>query len=298
MPELPEVETLRRSLDSALVGRTITGTRVLRRDMVSAPGDPPGGFSRATGDPTPVHLKRGWLLENATIARTVRLGKQFAIEASKVDLGTSAAPAPAVVIQLGMTGTVRTLSVADPLPPHTHIVWGLDNGVRIAFIDPRRFGLVRALPGGTRDAWADLGPDALTIRGATLAQRLRTARRPIKAALLDQRVLAGVGNIYADESLFAARIHPEALACELPPDAIAALASKIRPILRRAIERGGSTIRDYRDSTGAMGAYQQAHRVYGRAGKPCRACGTALVGLRVAQRATVACESCQRLYPG
>jgi formamidopyrimidine-DNA glycosylase len=295
MPELPEVETLRRSLDPALLGRTITGVRVLRRDMISAPGDPAGGFSRATGSHTPVRIKPGWLLEHTTLVGTTRLGKQFAIEAGVPNGHMAIGTAPAIVIQLGMTGTVRALNAADPLPAHTHVLWTLDNGVRIAFIDPRRFGLVRALPGGTRDAWADLGPDALTIRGKALAERLGTTRRPIKAALLDQRVLAGVGNIYADESLFAARLHPEALACDIPRDRITMLASKIRSILRKAIDRGGSTIRDYRDSSGAEGGYQRVHRVYGRAGLPCRTCGGELRLLRVAQRATVVCDRCQGL---
>lgn len=288
MPELPEVETLRRSLEPSLTGRTIAGVRVLRRDMISAPGDPEGGFARATGSPPPVRLRRGWLLDGMTIRGTRRLGKQLAIEADSADQHTHA-----LVVQLGMTGTLTVLEPRHDLPAHTHVLWTLDNAVRIAFSDPRRFGLIRALPNGTRDAWGGLGPDALTIRGRVLAERLGPTRRPVKAALLDQRVLAGVGNIYADESLFAAKLHPERLACEIDADRVVALASHIRRILRAAIERGGSTIRDYRDGSGNPGAFQRAHRVYGRAGLPCRACGTPLTPLRIAQRATVVCPRCQ-----
>lgn len=293
MPELPEVETLRRSIEPALVGRTIRAVEIRRRDMVSGPGDPVGGFSRATGAPTPVRLAPTWLLEGLTIRGTARRGKQLAIEAEQSTADHTTGDAPAVVIQLGMTGSVSALDRNADLPAHTHILWRLDNGRQIAFSDPRRFGLVRALPNGTRDAWADLGPDALTIRGKALADRLAGTRRAIKAALLDQQVLAGVGNIYADESLFAARLHPEDLAGDIPPDRVALLATSVRRILRQAIERGGSTIRDYRDGSGNAGAYQRSHRVYGRAGLPCRSCGTPLAGLRVAQRATVLCERCQ-----
>jgi formamidopyrimidine-DNA glycosylase len=302
MPELPEVETLRRSLEPGLVGRAVVRVRVLRRDMVSGPGDPAGGFSRASGSPTPVRLAPSWLLAGETIHGTDRRGKQLAIHADTRRAHESAAASappdagssPAIIVQLGMTGTVALLEPGAPLPAHTHVLWTLDNGVRFAFSDPRRFGLVRALPEGTRDAWADLGPDALTIRGATLAAQLRNTRRPIKASLLDQRLLDGVGNIYAVESLFAARIHPETHASALNTAQAGELAREIRRILRAAIKRGGSTIRDYRDGSGTPGGFQRVHKVYGRADQPCTACKTPLQAARVAQRATVWCPACQR----
>ena len=284
MPELPEVETLRRSLEPLLSGRSLSRPRVTRRDMLCAPGDPAGGFSRSRPVRTPVRLNPAWLLTGATIARLTRHGKQLGIEASD---------GRAVVVHLGMTGGMRVLDPSDRLPAHTHITWKLDNGRRLAFSDPRRFGLVRLLPEGTGPLWASLGPDALTVRAPALAERLAGTKRAIKAALLDQQVLAGVGNIYADEALFASGIHPETLACRLERATVAALAGSIRGILRDAIARGGSTIRDYRDGTGRSGAYQRTHAVYGRAGQPCTRCGRALIGARVAQRATVYCEACQ-----
>lgn len=286
MPELPEVETLRRSLEPCLIGRTIARVDIRRRDMVVAPGDPAGGFSRSRGTATPVRIKKSWLLKDMTIARLTRCGKQMAIEAGAGNQSC----APAVIVQLGMTGTVR--SIDDP-PAHTHVIWTLDNGLCIAFVDPRRFGVVRATPCGTEQAWADLGPDALTVRGAVLADRLARTSRPVKAALLDQAVVAGVGNIYADEALFASRVHPQILACDLDRKTVGTLAGEIRRILRNAINHGGSTIKNYRDADGKAGGYQAAHKVYGRDGLECTRCGYRLTGLRVAQRATVFCPSCQ-----
>jgi formamidopyrimidine-DNA glycosylase len=284
MPELPEVETLRRSLEPALVGRSIAGVNVTRRDMLCAPGDPPGGFSRSRSTRPPVRLRPDWLLRGATIARLTRRGKQLGIETPD---------ARAIVVHLGMTGGLRVLDAGERRPAHTHAAWRLDDGRALVFSDARRFGLVRLLPGGTAGHWAVLGPDALTITASALATRLAGTRRGVKAALLDQAVLAGVGNIYADEALFASRIHPEARADRLDRDAVRALAGAIRSILRRAIDRGGSTIRDYRDASGRAGGYQDAHAVYGRGGQPCVRCGGELALSRVAQRATVHCPACQ-----
>lgn len=286
MPELPEVETLRRSLEGDLVGRTVTRVDIRRRDMVVAPGDPEGGFSRSRTGQAPVRIKPPWMLLGHTIARLTRRGKQMAFESSQP------ADPPAVVVQLGMTGTVRILDNRR-LPAHTHVVWTLDDGRAVAFIDPRRFGVVRALPGGTRDAWASLGPDALSVRGNALATRLAGTRRAVKAALLDQAVVAGVGNIYADEALFASKIHPETIASALPREDAVRLATQIRRILRSSIGRGGSTIRDYRNSHGEPGGFQSVHKVYGRGGQACPRCGTILTQSRVAQRATVVCSGCQ-----
>ena len=293
MPELPEVETLRRSLERDLLGRSVVRVEIRRRDVVVAPGDPQGGFSRSRSDQPPVRIKPSWMLRGLTIARLTRRGKQMAIEGeSEPDHGP-----PALIIQLGMTGTVRTLDEQHRCPAHTHAVWTLENGRRFAFIDPRRFGGVRAVPGGTRDAWAALGPDALTVRGDELAARLARTRRAVKAALLDQAVVAGVGNIYADEALFASEIHPETIASGVPRDAVIRLAADIRRILRDAIGRGGSTIKDYRNSDGEPGGFQTVHKAYGRGGQPCPRCGTILTLSRVAQRTTVACGSCQAQGP-
>lgn len=283
MPELPEVECLRRSLEPGLLGRTVVRVTVRRREVIVAPGDPCGGFSRHRGEKTPARLDHTLMLRGGRIESLTRHGKQLAI----IDHRNHA-----VIVQLGMTGGLA-LSADVRHPPHTHVVWRLDNDTRLRFIDARRFGLVRAAPEGPPPLWADLGPDALSIRTGTLHAGLSGSHRAIKAALLDQRVLAGVGNIYADEALHRAGIHPARPACGLSRRAAGVLAGHIRRIFRGAIERGGSTIRDYRDGEGRRGAYQHRHRVYGRGGQPCVCCGGTLTQCTIAQRTTVYCPNCQ-----
>lgn len=288
MPELPEVETLRRSLEAALIGRTVRRVTVRRRDVVAAPGDPPGGFARNRRAPRPAPLTDAMLLLDGEIRQLRRHGKQLAI----VDeVGR------AVIVQLGMTGTLR-LSREPRDPPHTHLVWRLDDGARLRFIDPRRFGLLRPMPAGPDGAWRALGPDALTIRGPALAERLRSGARTLKVVLLDQSAIAGVGNIYADEALFDAGLHPARPAASLSPDDADRLARAIRSVLRSAIRSGGSTIRDYRDGAGEPGSFQHRHKVYGRGGLPCPRCGGVLDRLLIAQRTTVACPRCQAMGAG
>jgi formamidopyrimidine-DNA glycosylase len=174
-------------------------------------------------------------------------------------------------------------------------------GVRMVFRDPRRFGGVwtcSSVQDLRERRWGSLGPDALAVTAAELGAALRGSQRGIKAVLLDQTVIAGVGNIYADESLFGARIHPEAVAGELGDAAVARLAEEIRAVLGAAVEAGGSTIRDYAGPEGAEGSYQDRHRVYGKAGQPCPRCrGGVLVGSMVAQRTTTFCPRCQGVLP-
>jgi formamidopyrimidine-DNA glycosylase len=163
------------------------------------------------------------------------------------------------------------------------------------FRDPRRFGGLWSFP--SQDAlqtrWSTLGPDALSITTKQLAEAIANSRRHIKAALLDQAVLAGVGNIYADESLFLASIRPKRLAKALKASEIAALAAAIRQTLANSIATGGSTLRDYRDANGQAGSSQLTHAVYGRAGDLCIRCGSGLKSAQVSQRTTVWCPHCQ-----
>lgn len=284
MPELPEVETLRRSLEPTLLGRTVASVRIIRRDIVAAPGDPPGGFARQRTPRTPARLRKPHLLERDTIGELTRRGKQLAIVGKT---GRS------VIVQLGMTGSLTHSAEHDPAPPHTHVVWTLDDGSRLLFTDPRRFGLVRLAPEGPAPIWEHLGPDALALRAGDLHARAVRTHRAIKAALLDQRFVAGVGNIYADEALFASQIHPARPAHQMTDDDAKRLAAAIRRILRQAIARGGSTIRDYRDGSGNPGSFQRRHKVYGRADQPCTRCGGRLLGTQIAQRTTVFCSVCQ-----
>lgn len=167
---------------------------------------------------------------------------------------------------------------------------------RLVYRDIRRFGAITLCPGASvidERLWSRLGPDALTIEGEVLYRALRRTRRAVKAALLDQGVIAGLGNIYVDESLFAAGVHPLARADRLTRSTVERLAEAIRAILEAAITAGGSTLRDYVDAEGLRGGFQTRHRVYGRAGEPCVECGRALERMVVAQRGTTFCRRCQ-----
>lgn len=287
MPELPEVESLRRSLLPHLIGRSVVSARLHRRDILIAPGDPPGGFPRQRNRAAlrPRRVTSADLLVDATIVSISRHGKQLAVLTAD----------RALVVQLGMTGSVDVLGPGERRDAHTHALWTLDSGLRFRFHDPRRFGslrVFRSLPDLSTHL-ASLGPDALSISDTELRTALTSAHRPVKAALLDQSVLAGVGNIYADEALFLAGVHPAAIAARLPAEAISRLAEAIRSVLGAAVQAGGSTLRDYADANGTPGAYAASHRVYGRAGLPCLTCGQTLSRSLLAQRTTVWCPHCQ-----
>jgi len=289
MPELPEVERLRRSLVPHLVGRTVASAVLLRRDVCE-------GF-RSSRDGGVVRVRCGsrHLLMGGTIVELRRHGKQMAIvtddgRALCVHLGMSGQ----VLWQAGTPGEHRT---------HVHAEWKVrlqDNGPglgRLLFRDPRRFGglwaydTVQALEA---HRWSRLGPDALEVTGEQLRDALRGTPRTIKAALLDQRVTAGVGNIYADEALFIAGLRPRRRAGLLGAADLTRLADAVRGVLARSIQTGGSTLRDYVDANGEAGHSQLEHAVYGRGGLACLECGKALRRGCVAQRTTVWCSGCQR----
>ncbi len=269
MPELPEVETVRRSLLS-LIGKRVARARLIRADIC-----------------TPVDAGARGLLEGGTIVELVRRGKRLSLIVSD---------GRAMTVHLGMTGQLRLTSAAPPEDRHVHAVWWIEGAGTMYFRDPRRFGGLwtfehrRAL----NEHLAELGPDALGIRAAELRRELGGSRRAIKAALLDQGTLAGVGNIYADEALFRSRIRPTRRCERINATEWTRLAAAIRRTLAGAVSAGGSTVRDYADASGRAGRAQQRHAVYGRAGEPCRQCGTILKGIRLAQRATVYCGHCQR----
>jgi formamidopyrimidine-DNA glycosylase len=290
MPELPEVECLRRSLEPHLIGRTISSATLRRRDICEV-------FTESR----PRRATPADLLQGLTISELHRRGKQLAILSQE---------GPLIVVHLGMTGQLLfspsppggapgwgRRSRATPDHTHVHATWILSKGAgQLLFRDPRRFGGLWTFPSLdalTTSRWSTLGPDALTISSTHLAEALKGSRRHIKAALLDQSVLAGVGNIYADESLFIAGINPRRLASALKPTQIDALASAIREVLSRSISTGGSTLRDYRDANGQAGSSQLTHAVYGRSGQACLRCSTRLRHAQVAQRTTVWCPNCQ-----
>ncbi len=193
-------------------------------------------------------------------------------------------------IHLGMTGQL-TIDPADaPLKNHTHLVLNLDGGKQLRFVDPRRFGAIVWM--GLADH-GRVGPEPLTLRPERLKRLLIRTSRAIKTALLDQTLIAGIGNIYADEALFLAGIHPERRACELTAADVMRLNRAIKLVLRRAIRAGGSSIRDYVDATGARGRFQERHRVYDRAGKPCAKCKTPVRRIVLGGRSTHFCPVCQ-----
>jgi formamidopyrimidine-DNA glycosylase len=241
-------------------------------------------------------MLRRVLLCGAAIDRLERRGKQLAIVS---DHGV-------LCFHLGMSGQLSYVP-ARQLPlraDHIHCEWLIDRDGRrgrLIFRDPRRFGGIHTFPTAEElheRRWRRLGPDALSISATALRQGLSGSRRSIKAALLDQQALSGVGNIYADESLFRAKLHPLTTCDALSAAQFSTLASAIRTVLRQAVAAGGSSLRDYVDGNGQPGWFALRHRVYGRAGQPCVTCRQQIEILSVAGRTSAFCRQCQpRRFP-
>jgi formamidopyrimidine-DNA glycosylase len=261
MPELPEVETVVRTVAPHITGRRIVSAKFTSRFVT------PGNRAQ---------LARR--LAGRRIESVHRRGKFIVI---KLDQGT-------LTVHLGMTG--RLMVSGDP-DAHTHGIFHLDDGV-LLYHDPRQFGRIEYST-GTPPRVARLGPEPLETGLEEFRARLRRKAR-IKALLLNQSFLAGLGNIYADEILFAAGIHPLAIAARLKPERVARLHQAIRDVLSLAIERGGSSISDYVDANGERGWFQFEHKVYGREGEPCKVCGTPIKRILVSQRGTHFCPRCQK----
>ncbi|HVP45287.1 MAG TPA: bifunctional DNA-formamidopyrimidine glycosylase/DNA-(apurinic or apyrimidinic site) lyase [Bryobacteraceae bacterium] len=263
MPELPEVETITRALAPRLEGRSIVSAefrclRVLR-------GDPD---ETAAG------------LAGRKVRGVERHGKFIEI---KLDGGRS------FVVHLGMTG--KLLMNGSP-GKHTHAILTLDRGA-LLYDDSRQFGRLE-LSQGLPERVAKLGPEPLDISVDELAARLRKHRTRMKALLVNQSFVRGIGNIYADEALFRAGIHPLAIAARLHPDRIKKLHKAIRQVLGEAIKAGGSSISDYVDVDGRQGSFQVRHNVYQKTGEPCPRCGAKIRRILVSQRGTHFCSRCQK----
>jgi formamidopyrimidine-DNA glycosylase len=270
MPELPEVQTVVTTLRPGVVGKVIRGVTLHRTDIVC----PPGADLRA-------HLV------GRKVASVERRGKRIVFTLHD---------GARFYIHLGMTGQLtlvdRRKLATSPAAKHTHLE--LDLGTRhLRFRDPRRFGGVWWLGAGACAEHDGMGPEPLTLRPAQLAARLAKTKRAIKSALLDQALVAGLGNIYVDESLFLAGIHPLAKAHELAASQVASLNRAIKATLRRAIRHRGSSLRDYVDAEGSAGDFQKLHRVYDRAGKPCGKCRTPIERFVLGGRSTHFCPTCQ-----
>jgi formamidopyrimidine-DNA glycosylase len=285
VPELPEVEIIRRKIAPLIVGRRIKSLETTRKSYFFL---------------TPPHVLKARLAGRKTTNLT-RVGKYLLLE---LDDKSS------LLLHLGMTGQLfaegaqnaRLLKVSDrrhgqTFKPdvHTHLMFCFaDAGPRVVFRDVRKFGkCAYVAPGVRHQRLAHLGADALEIDGRALREGARTRKAPIKSVLLDQSVLAGVGNIYADEALYRARIRPTRPARSLSQDECTLLARSVRDVLKRAIALGGSSIDDYVHPDGQEGHFQNERRVYGRTGAPCPRCKTPIVRVVIGQRSTHYCPRCQ-----
>jgi formamidopyrimidine-DNA glycosylase len=201
------------------------------------------------------------------------------------------------LLHLGMSGSLRVLPASTPIGAHDHVDWRLDSGQLLRFTDPRRFGSQLWQPRGrTHELLAGLGPEPLSeaFDGDVLWKRARGRRAAVKLFLMDQAIVVGVGNIYASEALFAAGILPGRAAGGVSRERYARLAAAVKRILAHAIERGGTTLRDFISPDGAPGYFEQELFVYGRAGEPCRVCATLIRASVIGQRSTFHCPRCQR----
>ena len=270
MPELPEVETIRRDLAAAVVGRRVVRAEVLDASLVHAPTVE--AFSRD--------------LFAQVVEGVGRRGKYLLVQLD----------GSALVLHLMMSGRVFLRPADDPVT-HTRLVVVFDEGPALHFVDTRRFGRAWLLqPPALADLMARLGPEPLEsgFDGRTLHAAVAKRRRAIKPTLLDQRIVAGVGNIYADEALWLARIHPDTPAASLSRRRLDTLAQAIVTTLRAGIEHGGTSFRTYVGSRGQRGQYQERLNVFQRTGEPCPRCGHAIKRLVIGQRGTHICPRCQR----
>lgn len=283
MPELPEVETIARDLVKAIVGARVTAVWG-------------SGLPLRLARPVDLAAIRG-VARGRRIQGVRRRAKYLLLdfEAPPQRRGSAAPAGPGLLIHLGMSGQLLVEPTAQPRPRHTHVALSLDDARELRFRDPRRFGFVAAgVPVEGRPELARLGPDPLTeLDAAGLAARLEGVRAPIKAFLLDQTRVAGLGNIYVCEALYGAGIHPCTPAGRTRGRAVALLQS-IRAALELGIKNRGTTLRDYVDSAGVGGKNATSLRVYGRAGDPCARCGKAVMRRVDAGRSTFFCGTCQR----
>jgi formamidopyrimidine-DNA glycosylase len=274
MPELPEVETIVADLRPHLTGRTIVGCELPFPTIVRYP-EPEEFIDAVAG-----------LRINA-----VRRRGKFIL----MDLDNNLL----LVVHLGMTGQLRLVDPVTPIEKHTHVVLTLDDGRHLRYRDPRRFG--RLLLGTEESLLASkkmpkLGPEPIdpAFGSEDLYRGLRKRRTSLKAVLLDQGAIAGVGNIYADESLHRAKLRPDRIAGGLSRKSVQRLHESLRDSLQTAISNRGSSVDTYRDAWGEMGGQQEKLLVYGRAGEPCFTCGRPLSMIRLAGRSTVFCRRCQK----
>ncbi len=278
MPELPEVETVRRGLAPPLEGERLK-TVTLNRGDLRFPF-PPNFAARLTG------------------ARIDRLNRRAKYLLGELDTGET------LLMHLGMSGSFRleeavsgAFAHSRPLDPkHDHVVFETEEGKRVVFNDPRRFGFMTLIGKDEPSPYLEgLGPEPLSnsFNAPALSGAMAGKRSPVKAVLLDQRVVAGLGNIYVCEALFRAKISPRRLAKNIGPARAERMAGPVKAVLNEAVEAGGSSLRDHAATDGTLGYFQHGFRVYGREGEPCRVCGTPIRRLVQSGRSSFYCPSCQ-----
>jgi formamidopyrimidine-DNA glycosylase len=287
MPELPEVETIARGLASRVAGDVIDSVWL---------GAKPEPFKS-----TAVEIIDA--LQSKRIARVRRVGKHLVFDletlrpgsfparrsAARARTSTSRSAAHAQwIVHLGMTGRMLICQADEPVAKHTHAIAHLASGRELRFVDPRRFGRLSVAYG-----FRAPGSEPLEVKGESFVKLFRGRKTPIKSALLNQKLLSGVGNIYADESLFRAGIRPRRRAASLSGDELRRLSHSVREVLQQAIALGGSSVSDYVGADGEEGFFQTQHRVYGRAGEPCLVCKTPIKRRVIAGRSSHYCPNCQ-----
>jgi formamidopyrimidine-DNA glycosylase len=272
MPELPEVETVRRGIEPHVLGRAIKSVTV--RDA-------------RLRWPVPANLAA--IITGKKITGTARRGKYLLLQLSGGDQ---------LIIHLGMSGRLFVLKPGHPLKKHDHVDIELTGGVMLRFNDPRRFGAVLPWPASepTHMLIAGMGPEPFSedFNGDYLFALSRGRSAPVKNFVMDGRVVVGAGNIYAAEALFRAGIRPAKAAGNITRPQYQLLAQKIRDVLAEAVEKGGTTLRDFAGADGAPGYFQQKLFVYGRDGEPCLVCKTLIKRLVIGQRSSFYCSRCQR----
>jgi formamidopyrimidine-DNA glycosylase len=273
MPELPEVETIANGVHARIHGQTVVGVQTSNK---------PQTFKSAPDE----------IIETLTgsrIERVHRVGKTIVI-----DITRKRKPAQ-FLVHLGMTGRLLVSPPETPIPPHTHAILTLSSGKELRFVDPRRFGRLSVVASASPEKkYEGPGAEPLTIPLEDFIALFRNRKTPIKAALLNQSLLHGVGNIYADEALFHAGIRPTRQAGRLTRAELTRLRDALIKVLTEAIQLGGSSVSDYVDADGVAGFFQLHHHVYSRAGQPCRICATPIKRIVIGGRSTHYCPKCQK----
>jgi formamidopyrimidine-DNA glycosylase len=281
MPELPEVETIARGLDKRVAGDVIDSVWL---------GEKPEPLKSPAQQISAV-------LEHSRIAHVRRVGKHIVFDLERKSRnGRGIAARGQWIVHLGMTGRLVIASPESELLKHTHAVLKLASGRELRFVDPRRFGRLAVVLIETKTGAGFVAPghEPLESQIDGFIALFRGRKTPIKSALLNQKLLSGVGNIYADESLFRAGIRPRRRAASLTREQLRKLHASLQEVLQEAISLGGSSINDYVDADGEEGFFQFQHRVYGREGKPCLVCKTPIKRVIIAGRSSHYCPHCQR----